>query len=50
MEVSTDGIKLHSKKFQIYITSVRTAAEMLLFCYFTHGGNVSEKNKGVPQL
>jgi hypothetical protein len=30
--------KLHSKKSQTYITSVRTAAEMLSFCYFTHGG------------
>ena len=26
------------KKFQTYITNVRTAAEMLPFCYFTHGG------------
>ena len=30
--------KLHSKKFQTYITYVRTTAEMLPFCYFTHGG------------
>ncbi|MGQ6032605.1 hypothetical protein ACUNHT_27320, partial [Serratia sp. IR-2025] len=30
--------KLHSKKFQTYITNVRTVAEMLPFCYFTHGG------------
>lgn len=29
---------LHSKKSQTYITNVRTAAEMLPFCYFTHGG------------
>ena len=30
--------KVHSKKFQTYITDVRMAAEMLPFRYFTHGG------------